>query len=726
MSGSSARLSAISAVNAGSPVDPVDYVKTPVTEFYGCNVFTDEVMKNLIPKVHYKAFQATIAKGGKLTEEVADAIAAGLKEWSIGKGATHFAHVFYPLTGATAEKHDSFLNPDGLGKCVMEFGGRTLIQGEPDGSSFPNGGIRDTFEARGYTAWDITSPLYILESDNGTTLCIPTVFVSWTGEALDKKTPILRSMDAVDKAAQRVLKLLGNEEVTRVTSSVGPEQEYFLVDSNFFYARPDLVSADRTLFGAAPVKGQEFDDHYFGAVPDRVLAIMMEIEHELYKLGVPMKTRHNEVAPGQFEFAPVYESANVGTDHQMLTMYMIKRVSKKHGMTAIFHEKPFAGLNGSGKHVNWSIGNSTQGNLLDPGHSPHDNAQFLVFCAAVIAAVDKHAGLLRSTIASAANDHRLGANEAPPAIISVYLGDQLNDVYEHIMSSGSASSSKQGGIMDFGVSAVPNLNKDAGDRNRTSPFAFTGNRFEFRAVGSSQSVAGPLVAINTIMAEALNNIADSLDAKLTAGTDLDKATLEVVKETAEKHFRVVFSGDGYSDEWQKEAEVRGLKNLRTTPEALPELTKPEVVETFAKLGVLSETELVSRENIYHEQYVLSINVEANLTERIAKMMILPAAIRFQTELAQNVAALKAAGVDADIANLNEVSALITSLNSAIAALKASRDVAHFDVIAEESLYYVQHIVPARNAVRDVVDALELIVADDQWPLPNYTEMLFIK
>lgn len=725
MSGSTARLSAINAINAGSPVTAIDYVKKPVTEFYGCNVFTDEVMKNTIPKAHYKAFKATIANHGKLTEEVADSIAAALKEWSLAKGVTHFAHVFYPLTGSTAEKHDSFLNPDGLGKCVMEFGGRTLIQGEPDGSSFPNGGIRDTFEARGYTAWDITSPLYILESDNGSTLCIPTVFVSWTGEALDKKTPILRSMDAVDTAAQRVLKLLGNEEVSSVSSSVGPEQEYFLVDSNFFYSRPDLVSTDRTLFGATPVKGQEFDDHYFGAIPDRVLAIMMEIERELYKLAVPMKTRHNEVAPGQFEFAPVYESANVGTDHQMLTMYMTKRVAKKHGMTAIFHEKPFAGLNGSGKHVNWSIGNSTQGNLLDPGHNPHDNTQFLVFCAAVIAAVDKHAGLLRATIASAANDHRLGANEAPPAILSVYLGDQLNDVFAQIMASGSADSSKQGGIMDFGVSAVPNLNKDAGDRNRTSPFAFTGNRFEFRAVGSSQSVAGPLVALNTIMAEALNTMADSLDAKLKAGTDLDKATLEVVKETTEKHFRVVFSGDGYSDEWQKEAAARGLKNLRTTPEALPELITPEVIETFGKLNVLSEPELQSRENIYQEQYVLKINVEANVTERIAKMMILPAAVRFQTELAQNAAALKAAGVDADIANLQEVTGLIAELNAAITALKVSRD-AHFDALGEESLYIVKNVVPAMNAVREVADRLELVVADDLWPLPNYTEMLFIK
>ncbi|MBF0274255.1 MAG: glutamine synthetase III [Nitrospinae bacterium] len=725
MSGSTARLDAIKAINAGYKVESMNFAKTPVTELYGSNVFTDEVMKDRIPKAAYKSFQKTLEDSGKLDESVADCIATAMKDWAIDKGATHFAHVFYPLTGSTAEKHDAFVAPDGVGKCVTEFNGRTLIQGEPDGSSFPNGGIRDTFEARGYTAWDITSPTYVLECDNGTTLCIPTIFVSWTGEALDKKTPVLRSMDALDKAAQRVLKLLGNTHVRKVSSSAGPEQEYFLVDNNFYYARPDLVSSDRTLFGASPAKGQEFDDHYFGAIPDRVLACMMEVERELYKLAIPVKTRHNEVAPGQYEIAPVFESANLATDHQMLMMYMVKRVAKKHGMTAIFHEKPFAGLNGSGKHLNWSLGNSSQGNLLDPGKDPHKNTQFLLFCAAVISAVDKHAGLLRGAIASASNDHRLGANEAPPAIISVYLGDQLNDIFEQIRKTGSAATSKKGGVMDFGMSAVPDLLKDAGDRNRTSPFAFTGNRFEFRAVGASQSIAGPIVALNTILAEALGEIGDTLESKINGGGDAEKASMEIIKELVDKHWRVVFNGNGYEDAWQDEAAKRGLKNLKTTPEALKELITPEVKETFKKLNVLSEVELDSRFNIYNEQYVMKINVEANLTEKVAQLSILPAAIRYQTELAENAMSLKAAGVEGDNTTLKNVTGLINSLVTAIDALKKARD-KHFEDLAEEASYFAATVIPAMNDVRDVVDALEGIVADDLWPLPNYTEMLFIK
>ena len=722
MSNNAARLNAINAVNGTLPVESV-ILDQPVTELFGCNVFSDSVMKARLPKATYKSVKKTIETASELDKSMADAVASAMRDWALEKGATHYAHVFFPLTGSTAEKHDSFIEPNGDG-VVLEFTGKQLIQGEPDGSSFPNGGIRDTFEARGYTAWDITSPAYILETKFGTTLCIPTVFVSWTGEALDKKTPILRSNKAVDKQATRILKAFGHEEVSTVASCAGPEQEYFLIDSNFYYARPDLVTADRTVFGMASSKGQEFDDHYFGAVPERVLAVMMEIEKEMWKLGIPAKTRHNEVAPGQFELAPVYESGNVATDHQQLTVHIIKTVAKRHGLTALMHEKPFAGLNGSGKHLNWSIANSTQKNLLEPGSTPHENEQFLVFCAAVIKAVHQHQGLLRATIASASNDHRLGANEAPPAIISVYLGDQLADIFAQFAETGTATSSKQGGFMELGVDSLPKFDRDAGDRNRTSPFAFTGNRFEFRAVGSAQTIAGPLVALNTAMADAMCDIADQLEAALASGTSLSDAVTAVVAKVATENKNVIFNGNGYSvEEWHIPAvKERGLKKLDTTPEALPEIKSAESIALFGKHNVLSETELNSRYEVYIEQYIAKINVEANISTQLAKTKIAPAAVRYQTELAQNIAALKAAGVEGDTTALKTVTALITDLTTGIANLEA----AHAGIEDHTGFHAKDVVIPAMTALRTTVDTLESVVADNLWPLPSYQEMLFIK
>src|SRR5271169_3911793 len=562
LSGNSTRLQAINNVEAYVP-PTVSFVSGEEPgEVFGSNVFTKAEMQARLPKAVYKSISATIEKGTKLDPAVADAVAVALKDWALENGATHYAHVFYPMTGLTAEKHDSFLDPVGDGTTLAEFAGKTLIQGEPDASSFPSGGLRSTFEARGYTGWDATSPAYILENPNGNTLCIPTVFVSMTGEALDYKTPLLRSQQAMGVHAERVLKLFGHKDLNHVVSFCGPEQEYFLVDRHFFLARPDLINSGRTLFGAKPPKGQEFDDHYFGAIPDRVLAFMMDAERELFKLGIPAKTRHNEVAPGQFELAPMFERSNVAADHQQLLMTTLKKVAQKHGMECLFHEKPFAGINGSGKHVNFSLGNSTQGNLLLPGDTPHDNAQFLVFCAAVIRSVHKFGGLLRASVASATNDHRLGANEAPPAIISIFLGDQLADVFDQI-AAGGATSSKEKGYIEIGVDTLPVLPTDPGDRNRTSPFAFTGNRFEFRAPGSLQSIAGPMVTINTILAEAFDHIANELEAQLAQDVEFNTAVQNVLQTIIKDHGAVVFNKDGYAEEWQTEAAERGLPNLRT-------------------------------------------------------------------------------------------------------------------------------------------------------------------
>ncbi|QGQ26952.1 glutamine synthetase type III [Gimesia benthica] len=704
----------------------MNYKEEPTAQLFNANVFSKSVMKKRLPKEVYKKLVKTIEAGEKLDCSTADVVASAIKDWAIEKGATHYAHVFYPLTGSTAEKHDSFLSPDGDGGAIAEFSGSQLIQGEPDGSSFPTGGIRVTFEARGYTIWDVTSPAYILENTNGTTLCIPTAFVSWTGEALDKKTPVLRSMQALNVQAQRILKLFGHTDGSLVSSTAGPEQEYFLIDKNFYYARPDLLNAGRTLFGAKPPKGQEFDDHYFGAIPDRVLSFMFEAERELFKLGIPVKTRHNEVAPGQFEIAPLFESANIATDHQQLLMTTLRRTAEKHGMVCLTHEKPFAGVNGSGKHVNWSMGSSSQGNLLDPGDTPHENAQFLLFCGAVIRAVHKFQGLLRSVVASASNDHRLGANEAPPAIISVFLGDQLTDVFEQI-KAGGANSSIPKGTLTVGVDVLPPLPKDAGDRNRTSPFAFTGNRFEFRAVGSNQSIAGPLVAMNTIVAESLDYCATKLE-EATGGdpAKLNSALQTLLTEIMNEHGAVIFNGDGYSDEWHAEAEKRGLLNLKTTADALPILQTEEVKELFTKYSVLSERELESRLEIYLEQYVMSIKVEYNLTLKMAKTMIFPAVIRYQGELVSNCASLKMLDYEFDTKTLDKVTALVKALQDSIGELEAAGAENGSEDLLAEANYYCHTILPLMNKVREYADELEGIVADDLWPLPTYQEMLFIK
>ncbi len=724
MSGNAARLQAIKDVEAYVP-PAVSFTNAEMPgEIFGENVFSKAVMQKRLPKSVFKSVMATIEHGAKLDPVVADAVASAMKDWALEKGATHYAHVFYPLTGLTAEKHDSFLEPLADGSALAEFAGKTLVQGEPDASSFPNGGLRNTFEARGYTGWDVTSPAYVLENPNGNTLCIPTVFVSMTGEALDHKTPLLRSQQAMGIQAERVLKLFGHENPDHIVSFCGPEQEYFLVDRHFFLARPDLLNSGRTLFGAKPPKGQEFDDHYFGAIPERVLGFMMDSERELFKLGIPAKTRHNEVAPGQFEIAPMFERANVASDHQQLLMTTLKTIAKKHGMEILFHEKPFGGVNGSGKHVNFSLGNAELGSLLVPGDTPHENAQFLVFCAAVIRAVHKYSGLLRASVASATNDHRLGANEAPPAIISIFLGDQLADVFEQL-AKGPATSSKGKGTMTIGVDTLPVLPTDPGDRNRTSPFAFTGNRFEFRAPGSMQTVAAPMVTINTIMAEALDYCATTLEAAVAADTDFDAAVQDLLREIITSHGAVVFNGDGYSEKWQLEAAERGLPNLRTSLDALPELVADSAMELFEKYQVFNHREMHSRYEIGLEQYALTVGVEARLTLEMGSTLVLPAAVRHQTELAVNLGALKAAGIEADSVPLTDVTASVTELRAALAALKGELEADPGETALAEAEHACEKLLPAMAAVRAAADVLEGVVADDLWPLPTYQEMLYI-
>jgi glutamine synthetase len=721
----SARANAISAINSYKPNGQAwNFRETPTSEIFGANVFGDAAMKDRLPKSVYKALQATIKQGKPLDSGIADAVALAMKDWAIEKGATHYAHVFYPLTGITAEKHDSFLTPTGDGHAMAEFSGKELIQGEPDASSFPSGGLRATFEARGYTAWDPTSPAYILDNPNGTTLCIPTAFCAWTGEALDKKTPLLRSMQAVDKQARRVLALFGHKDIGQVTASAGPEQEYFLIDRNFFFARPDLVVTGRTLFGAKPPKGQEFEDQYFGAIPERVLACMLEGERELFKLGVPVKTRHNEVAPSQYEIAPLYENANIATDHQQMIMQTLTRVAQKYGMACLLHEKPFAGINGSGKHVNWSIG-CRLGNLLEPGESPHANAQFLVFCAAVIRAVHLHGDLLRSVVAASGNDHRLGANEAPPAIISIFLGDQLADVFEQI-EKGKATSSKSSGTLSVGVDTLPPLPKHAGDRNRTSPFAFTGNKFEFRAVGASQSIAGPLVALNTIVAESLDYIANELETATGGDTSkLNGAIEKLLQQIIAAHKAVIFNGNGYSAEWQEEAKRRGLPNLKATPEALDVLVTPKNIALFEKYGVLSEREMRSRYDIYMERYCKDINAEANSAVQIAKTMILPAGYRYQGELVDTASKLKSLGQTVHMGTLDKLTGLVGAFEQRIETLEKTLAHSGHDLRAEVKHFH-DDVIPAMLSLRETADQIESILPDDLWPLPTYREMLFIK
>jgi glutamine synthetase len=692
-------------------------------ELWASDVFSLAAMKSALPKAVFQSLQRTITRGGKLDTSVADVVAQAMKDWATSRGALYYAHVFYPLTNLTAEKHDGFIAPQSDGSVISEFTGKLLVQGEPDGSSFPNGGIRSTFEARGYTAWDVTSPAYLMQTPNGTTLCIPTVFVSWTGEALDKKTPLLRSNAAMDRQAQRLLALLGETEIAPVNSSCGAEQEYFLVDAAFTALRSDLQLAGRTLFGAPPAKGQQFDDHYFGAIPERVQVFMQDVEHQLYRLGIPAKTRHNEVAPGQFEIAPFHEAANVATDHQQLIMTVLKATAKKHGFTCLLHEKPFAGVNGSGKHVNWSIGNSTQGNLLDPGSTPHENLQFLLFCGAVIRGVHQYGPLMRAAIATASNDHRLGANEAPPAIISVYLGSQLEDVFSQIRS-GSLQGSAKAALMSLGVDTLPDLNKDPGDRNRTSPFAFTGNRFEFRAVGSGQSVAGPLVVLNTILADSIQWIADQLEQRLQSGLPLEEAAFAVLQRTMEENGAVVFGGDGYSAEWHQIAvEQRGLENLRTSADALPVLQRPEIRALFERTGVLSAVELESRFEVYAEQYNLAIDVEARLVLRIARTQIYPAVMASLEQLAGSIAVQESLGLVVDRSLLEQMAALTQQLLSACEGLQEALEATPAD--AHQHLRHCADVLlPLMSGVRGAVDALEMLVDDEQWPLPTYQEMLF--
>ncbi|MEL7084295.1 MAG: glutamine synthetase III [Cyanobacteria bacterium J06597_1] len=724
MSRNEARVNAVQQIANRELLPP----KAPrsLTDMWAENVFNLPRMQATLPKAVFKSIKKTIVSGEKLDLSIADAVATAMKDWAMSKGALYYAHVFYPMTNMTAEKHDGFISVQGDGNVISEFSGKVLVQGEPDGSSFPNGGIRDTFEARGYTGWDVTSPAYIMETDNGSTLCIPTVFVSWTGEALDKKVPLLRSIAAMDKAANKVLKLLGHTDVAQVNSSCGAEQEYFLIDANFASQRPDLLLAGRTLFGKAPAKGQEFDDHYFGAIPERVQVFMQDVEEALYKLGIPAKTRHNEVAPGQFEIAPFFEAANVASDHQQLLMTVLKHTAKKHGFVCLLHEKPFAGINGSGKHVNWSVGNSTQGNLLDPEGSPHENAQFLVFCGAVIRGVHKYGPLMRAAIATASNDHRLGANEAPPAIMSVYLGTQLEEVFDQI-KTGSVTDSKHKGVMDLGIDVVPPLTKDAGDRNRTSPFAFTGNRFEFRAVGSSQSVAGPLIVLNTMLADSLEWVGNRLESELSKGTSLETAILTVLKEVMEAHGSVIFGGNGYSDEWHRMAvEERGLANLPTTADSLPVLKADYIADLFEKTGVLSPVELESRFEVYAEQYILSIEVEAKLALSMAKTTIYPAAVEYLSKLSSTIASLTGLGIDLEKNSAQTVAGLANSLLGATSELSEALGNHDFASIDEHMQYCAKVLRPLMDKIRGFADSLEGEVGDSFWPLPTYQEMLFIK
>ena len=696
-----------------------------LTDRFGTMVFSEEVMKDYLPKDIWKRLAATLEGGEPLDLDVANAVAHAMKVWAISKGATHYAHWFQPLSGITSEKHDSFLEPNHDGTAITKFTGKNLIQGEPDASSFPNGGLRATFEARGYTAWDPTSPAFIKDD----VLCIPTAFCSYTGEALDKKTPLLRSGQALNREARRVLKLFGIETKLPVVSYAGLEQEYFCIDHNFNFARPDLQVAGRSLFGARPAKGQEFSDQYFGVIPQRVLSYMMEVERELYKLGVPVRTRHNEAAPSQYEIAPLYEASNLAVDHNHIIMSTLRNVAKRYGLKCLLHEKPFYGVNGSGKHVNYSIGNAELGTLFNPGETPHANAKFLVFCAAMIRAVHKFGGLLRATVASASNDHRLGAHEAPPAIMSIFLGDQLTEVFEAFRAGriDDAANSKSGRVMNVGVDTLPPLPTDPGDRNRTSPIAFTGNRFEFRALGSSQSAAGSITALNAIMADSLGHAADFLEGELARGKDLNTAIQHYVQHVIEEHSAVIFNGDGYSSIWHAEAERRGLPNLRTTPEAMPELIRPEVIDLYERLGILNRAELKARYDIYLEQYCKTVRTEAILTTRIARTIIFPAAMRYQGELAETAARMKAIGKDFRTMTLDEVTEQLRGLQDATRSLEATLASVDGkgDFLARATRYCTE-VLPLMSEVRRYADLLETRVADDLWDLPSYQEILFGK
>lgn len=697
-----------------------------IEKIFGENTFGLLEMRDRLPDPIYQALLATIENGSELDPDVVGAVAIAMKEWATEKGATHFTHWFQPLTGLTAEKHDSFITPNVGGGAIAEFSGKDLIQGETDGSSFPSGGLRATFEARGYTAWDPTSPAFVVETPTGAYLAIPTGFTSWTGDALDHKIPLLRSLHALDVQARRALRLFGgNGEPVQVT--LGPEQEFFLVDQEFHYRRPDLMTTGRTLFGGKPPKGQELSDHYFGSIPDRVLAFMMEVERELCRLGVPIKTRHNEVAPGQFEMAPLYETANIAADHQQLVMMLLRTTARKYGLVALLHEKPFHGVNGSGKHLNWSISSNGQ-NLLEPGESPHESMQFLFFLTALLKAVERHQGLLRASVAHAGNDHRLGAHEAPPAIISVYLGDPLMDILDQVERAGKAESSKKAGILGLGVPALPRLPKHAGDRNRTSPFAFTGNKFEFRALGASQSISFPATVLNTIVAEAIDELASFVETEIARGKSLEEAMHELLAREIPAVKHIIFNGDGYSEEWQREADRRGLINLRNSLDAFPYLTAESSVRLFEKYGVLSRRELESREEVLYDQYFKTINIEGETTAEIARTMVLPAAIRYLNDLLDTAERADRLGLEVPGVRrtLTAVSALVDELTTTLDALTVQNAELGGDAVRSKAHHMRDNIIPSMTAVRSVVDRLEKVVPDDLWPLPTYRDMLFVK
>ena len=728
-----ARHEAVAAATQWKPAQPQAGAHTHarVETIFGADVFAERQMRQRLPKDVFKRLMETIKRGQKLDRDIADVVASAMKEWAIENGATHYTHWFQPLTGLTAEKHDALVVPDAAGGSLLsDFSGSALVQGEPDASSFPSGGLRATFEARGYTAWDPTSPAFLNRAEGVVTLCIPTAFVSWNGEALDKKTPLLRSIEALSEQAMRILRFFHTDAgVTRVNTTLGAEQEYFLVDRNLYFARPDLVTCDRTLFGAKPPKGQQLEDHYFGSIPARVLNYMSEVERELYRMGVPVKTRHNEVAPAQYEIAPVFENANVACDHQMMVMEVLKRVAPRYGLQCILHEKPFKGVNGSGKHNNWSMSTDTGVNLLDPRDETHTNMQFLTFVCAVIRAVDLHADLLRASIASAANDHRLGANEAPPAIISIFLGDMLTDIIEQL-ESGSPKRTLKGGALDLGARTFPQIPRDAGDRNRTSPFAFTGNKFEFRAVGSSATSAWPNTVLNTIVAESLDVIATALEK--TAGRNptpqkMQQAVKSVLQKIIKQHKRVIFNGDGYSQEWHNEAKRRGLPNFRDTVESLPTLKSKKTVDLFRKYNVLSRAETESRYHIFIEKFIKQVSIEAETMVSVARTMILPAALEHQARLAEAIGATLAADVDCEgqRAMLEKFVGLVDRFRAAIDTAEKAAD-EHMDDPSRHALHIKTKVRPALDALRSLADELEEQISSELWPLATYRELLFIK
>jgi glutamine synthetase len=725
---SNGRYDPLAAIKSWTP--PATRVRgMDIEKIFGENTFGLAQMKSRLPKDTCRALEQTIAQGAELDPAVADAVALAMKEWAIERGATHFSHWFHPLTGQTAEKHDSFITPNVGGGAVAEFSGKDLIQGEPDASSLPSGGLRATFEARGYTAWDPTSPAFLVESPGGSYLAIPTAFTAWSGAALDLKTPLLRSIHTLEKAVRRALALF-EVDCDTVTTTLGPEQEYFLVDQEFYYRRPDLIACGRTLFGAKPPRGQELEDHYFGAIEDRVLACMMDVERELYRLGVPVKTRHNEVAPGQFEVAPIYENANLAADHQQLLMLMLRRTARQYGLVVLLHEKPFAGVNGSGKHLNWSFATESQ-NLLEPGDNPHANMQFLFFCTAVLRAVERHQDLVRASVAYAGNDHRLGANEAPPAIISVFLGEQLTEVLEQLAGSIEPTQSRQGGLLGLGTPVLPVLPKHAGDRNRTSPFAFTGNKFEFRALGASQSISFPATVLNTIVAESVDQMCDALEADLQEGGQFEEVLRAVLGREISSCSRIIFNGDGYSEGWHEEAERRGLPNLGTL-EALSRLTDEKNMELFEQYGVLSRRELESREEILFDQYFKTVNIEGEMTAEIARTIVLPAAVRYLDDLLDAYhnycqlggdKAQRAQGLNKLVEDLNDT---VNELVDALDNLDAQNIELGGDTVHSKSHHMRDNVIPAMRQVRTACDRLERMVPNDLWPLPRYREMLFLR